>query len=117
MNDNDTITYTAILKFKSFDTLKEITKESLLHLINNDSFEIDYFGGELDNQADYIDAEMENDIKNHSFLTFYFDMALTKEPNFEADNNQVIKIISEAINEYNLQDVRNFGKDVDVYLY
>lgn len=112
-----TITYTAILKFKNFDTLTAITKDRLLYLINNNPFEIDYFGGELDNQADYMDDEMKADFNNHSFYTFYFDMASDVEPNFEADNNQIIEIITKAINENELQDVRNDGKDVDVYLY
>ncbi|RAK21599.1 hypothetical protein B0I03_10531 [Flavobacterium aquaticum] len=112
-----TITYTVILKFNNFDTLTAITKERLIYLINNNPFEIEYFGGELDNQADYMDEEMEQDFNNHSFHTFHFDLESSDEPNFEADNQEVIEILTKAINENEIKDVRNDGKDVEVFLY
>lgn len=44
-----------------------------IQLIENKLVKVDYFGIEPDNQADYINAEMQDKIDNNTFINIYFE--------------------------------------------
>lgn len=111
------ITYTAILEFLTFDLNTAINKERLLYLIANNPFRIEYFGGELDNQADYIDEETEKELMKYSYFTFHFDLPAEKVVDFDLKNEEMVVILSEVISKNELKDVRNDGKDATIYIY
>lgn len=110
-------TYTVILQFSKIFLSSDIQKEHLLNIIQYNNFKIDYIGGELDNQADYIDEETEKEQMKYSYFTIHFDLPAEKVVDFELNNEELVSILSEVISKNELKDVRNDGKDATIYIY
>ena len=107
--------YTVILEFKKFEPFESITKEILIDLIKFNDFSTEYFGGELDNGIDYIDEETQIKIDNHSYLTLHFE--LPYGTNTKTSNIELIEILINIIEKYELKEIRNYDKDVEVYIF
>lgn len=112
-----TSTYTIILEFDLMDFTNSYSKNMLIDLIKKEEFKIDYIGGELDNPADYIDEEMQTKIDNHSYITFHFDLDSNEVLNLNSNNQEITELLIKQINQYELKEVRNYDKDLDVYIY
>lgn len=108
--------YTLILQFNKNEFPFEFSKNDLLLLIQSTAFDIDYFGVEIDNQADYINEQMKEWVSNNSFITLHFEAV--EKIVFNTIKSEVEKkeIILKIINESSFQEVRNYGKDLEIYL-
>ena len=110
-------TYKIILEFKLMDFTNLFSKDNLIELIKKEEFEIEYGGGEQDNQADYIDEEMQTKIDNHSYVTFYFDLNSKLVHNIVLNTQEVSELLINQIKKNELKEVRNYGKDLDIYIH
>jgi hypothetical protein len=75
---------------------------------------VDYFGIEIDNEADYMDAEMKSVSDNTSYFNFYFDT----EDDIEyrsLSKIEVGELISRLFKKSLQIEVRTDNKDVTIY--
>ena len=72
---------------------------------------IDYFGIEHDNHADYIDEEMQETIDNTTYITFHFDY-----PEIDYDklnDQQTLQLIVDLMEQQKIGEVKIDDKDID----
>ncbi|BDU27709.1 hypothetical protein [Flavobacterium sp. GSB-24] len=84
-------------------------------LISNNLVEIDYFGIEPDNQADYIDAEMQDKIDNNTIINIYFEGDQIDYNSFSAE--EILNLASKILKEPK-EGTRVVAdqKDIDIYV-
>jgi len=84
-------------------------------LLRNNLVEIDYFGLEPDNQADFINEEMQNKIDKYTIINIYFEGDEIDYSSFSPEEtlNLAVKLLSEP-----KQGSRAVAdkKDIDIYL-
>lgn len=86
------------------------------HLIENNRTKIDYFGGEIDNPADYIDEEMQKEIDNSTFVEISFESE--DEIDYHSiEPHEVYNIILDQIESAKERITQTDGKDITVSLY
>lgn len=84
-------------------------------LISNKLVEIDYFGIELDNQADYVDAEMQDKIDNNTIINIYFEGDQIDYNSFSPD--EILNLASKILKEPKEGSrVEADNKDIDIYV-
>jgi hypothetical protein len=84
-------------------------------LINHKLVEIDYFGIEPDNQADYVDAEMQDKIDNNTIINIYFEGDQIDYNSFSSD--EILNLASKILNEpQEGTRVEANDKDIDIYV-
>ena len=71
---------------------------------------IDYFGYEVDNLPDYVDEEMDNEIRSSCYITFHFN-----HPQ-EIDQQTAIEFIKFAMTDDRIDRIESDGKDIDVVI-
>lgn len=84
-------------------------------LISNNLVEIDYFGIEPDNQADFINEEMQAKIDNNTIINIYFEGDQIDYNSFSAD--EILNLASKILNDTKEGTrVEANEKDIDIYV-
>lgn len=84
-------------------------------LITSNLVNIDYFGCEQDNQADYIDDQMQDTIDNTTYITFHFNYP---EIDYEKyDEVETLQLIVDVIEQKKIREVKIDDKDVEYFIY
>ena len=96
---------------------KEKIKNLVSVLINKNLCNVEYFGGELDNQADYIDETEQKRIDSTTFLTFHFDTDTNEIIDYSQNKDSILNKVLFILRENKIRDVISDGKDIDVYIY
>lgn len=109
------INHTIILTTPKIDipasNIIDFTKELIITNLLN----IDYFGGELDNQADYIDEKMQDKIDNTTYITFHFNYS---EIDYDKLNEvETLQLIVDVLEQQNIGEVIVDDKDVECFIY
>jgi len=91
--------------------------EIINNLIHNNLVNIDYFGSELDNQADYIDEEMALKMATSTYITFHFEQNLINEVDYDGDEELTLNIILSVIMENQIREVLVDENEIEVYIY
>jgi hypothetical protein len=76
---------------------------------------IDYFGSEQDNQADYIDEKMQNTIDTTTYITFHFDYPEIDYDKFNEE--ETLQLIVDVIEQQKIGEVKIDDKDIDFFIY
>lgn len=88
----------------------EFTKE----LIASNLLNIDYFGAEMYNQADYQDAEMIDKHNGTTIITFHFEH---HEINYDSfTENETFQFIINLLEQEKIGQVIIDEKDVEIYI-
>lgn len=101
-------------------TPKRILEESgflklTAQLISHNLVDIDYFGIEPDNQADYIDAEMQDKIDNNTIINIYFEGDQIDYNSFSPE--EILNLASRILKEPKEGTrVEANEKDIDIYV-
>jgi hypothetical protein len=112
------VTHTLILTTPKFEIPSNPNIiEIINNLIHNNLVNIDYFGGQLDNQADFIDVEMELKINSTSFLTFHFDLNDDADIDYGNDEETTLNSLISILMENKIREVIVDEKDIKVYIY
>lgn len=84
-------------------------------LISNNLVEIDYFGIEPDNQADFIDEEMQDKIDNNTIINIYFEEEQIDYNSFSAE--EILSLATKLLKEPK-EGTRVVAdeKDIDIYV-
>lgn len=67
------IQHTLIISTPKIERTENVTPSAIHELIRKGLTTIDYFGLEIDNQADFIDDEMQAKIDKFIFIDIYFE--------------------------------------------
>jgi ABC-type microcin C transport system permease subunit YejE len=86
-------------------------------LVHNNLVNIDYFGGEMDNQADYVDESMQELINSTSYITLHFDQMASDSIEYDIDEESALNLVISILMENQIRDVTVDKKDIDVYIY
>lgn len=107
--------HTLILSTAKLHIPEAITITYVTNLLHRGLLLIEYFGIQIDNQPDYIDADMEEASHKISYVDFHFD---TEEPiDYDAMSiTDVEHLIDNTIKHSDKIDLRTDGKDIAVYL-
>jgi hypothetical protein len=84
-------------------------------LIENNLTSVDYFGAELDNQADYIDNDMQVKIDNNVYINIYFETTVEIEYSLQTDEKIYCLLIDLLDNSIN-SETRVNDNDIDIYI-
>lgn len=88
----------------------------ITQLIDDKIVEIDYFGIEPDNQADFIDADMQSKIDNNTFINIYFQGDDIDYNSFSAD--EILNLAINVLNEpKRTSDIKTDENEINIYLY
>jgi hypothetical protein len=113
-----TQTHTIILTTSRFEIPSNTNViEILNNLIHNNLLNIDYFGGELDNQADYLDEEMTNKIATTSFITLHFDQNTSDDIDYNSDEETILNLMASTLMENQIKEVLVDEKDIEIFIY
>lgn len=107
--------HTLILSTAKIAIPENVTINFITSLINRGLTGVEYFGPELDNQADFIEPEMKLASEEITYFEFFFE---TEEP-IEYDQlseSDVDGCILDIIQKTANIDMRADGKDVTIYL-
>ena len=83
-------------------------------IIQSNIANIDYFGIEQDNQADYIDEKIQNTIDNTTYITFHFDYPEIDYDKY--DEVQTLQLIIDIIENNKIYEVKKVDKDIDIVI-
>ena len=113
-----TKTHTLVLSTPRFDiqsspNVIEITNS----LIHSNLVNVDYFGSELDNQADYIDEEMALKMATSTYITFHFDENVASKVDYDCEEEQVLNLILSIIMENQIREVMVYENEIEIYIY
>lgn len=106
--------HTVILETSNKEIPKGQIVPFVLDLISKDQFLVDYFGCELDHQADYIDEEMQHKIDTKTVITINFE---TEEP---IDYDSLTSFEASALISHNLKhpsDIEIIVEDNDITIH
>jgi len=108
--------HTLILSTAKVTIPDVITIDQVTSLINRGLTGIEYFGVELDNDADYIDNDMKAASEEITYMEFFFE---TEEAiKYEALSiEEVNELILDAIKKSARIDIEADHKDVTLYLH
>nr|WP_181716107.1 hypothetical protein [Flavobacterium sp.]QJS06631.1 hypothetical protein [Flavobacterium sp.] len=106
--------HTLILSAKKFILPKAGQCKLVLSLIRNNEIEIDYFGMEIDNSADYQDEEMELKIKTTSFINFFFEDNEIEYSKYSKE--EILKLAENLLSKSPDMIVSEDNKDIDLYI-
>lgn len=107
--------HTLILSTAKLHVPEEFPITYITNLLHQGLLGIEYFGIEIDNQPDYIDADLEEASHKISYIDFHFGT----EETIDYDSLSVIeveKLIDDIIKKAGRVDLRSDGKDITVYL-
>ncbi|KVV16343.1 hypothetical protein [Flavobacterium sp. TAB 87] len=85
----------------------------VLCLIENNKVDIDYFGVEIDNPADYMDEEMEAKIKNTTYINIHFEDEEIEYSKYSKE--EILKLAKNLL--VNLADIKISADDKDIDIY
>ena len=91
--------------------------ELINSLVHNNLCNIEYFGDELDNQADFVDDSEQARIDSTTFITLHFDQSSTDDIDYNLNEESVLNLILTVISENQIKQVIVDEKDVDIYIY
>lgn len=107
--------HTLILSTTKTTIPTDIKIDFVTNLINRGLALTEYFGVEIDNQADYVSQDMQKVSTDITYIEIYFDTE--KEINYEAlREDEVDELILNIISHSDKLEMRTNGKDVVVYL-
>jgi len=107
--------HTLILSTAKLTIPNVITMDMVTSLINRGLTGVEYFGIEIDNQADYIDEDMKAASEEITYIEFYFDT----EESIDYDSlslEEVNALILDIIKKSTQIEIRADEKDVTLYL-
>ena len=112
-----TKTHTLILSTPRFEIQSNPNVIEIVNiLIHNNLVNIDYFGGELDNQADYIDEEMALKIATSTYITFHIEQNLINEVDYDGDEELILNLVLSIIMENQIREVLVDENEIEVYI-
>lgn len=84
-------------------------------LIANELVEVDYFGAEPDNQADYVDEEMQDKLDKFTFINIYFEGEEIDYSSFS--DIEILKLATKVLSDpkEGSRAVAN-ENDIDIYI-
>ena len=113
-----TQTHTLIISTPRLDIPENPNIIELINgLVHNNLCNIEYFGGELDNQADYIDDEMAIKIASSTYITLHFDQNSINEVDYDLPEDNVLNLMLDVIMENQIREVIVDEKDIEIYIY
>lgn len=113
-----TQTHTLILSTPKLDLpFNPNVVELINSLVHNNLCNIEYFGGELDNQADYVDESEQARIDSTTFITLHFNQNTTDEVDYNLNEESVLNLILNVISENQIREMIVDDKDVEIYIY
>lgn len=105
--------HTLILETTKLELPNNIGVEFVTKLINSGLVTVEYFGIEVDNQADYESDEMINASKEKTYIEINFDT--DHEINYNAlSENERIEFVSNVLKYSEKPDFRTDGKDLTI---
>lgn len=112
-----TKTHTLILSTPRFEIKSNPNVIEIINdLIHNNLVNIDYFGYELDNQADYIDEEMALKMATSTYITFHFEQNLISEVDYKSDEETTLNLILNIVMENQIREVLVDENEIEVYI-
>lgn len=107
--------HTIILSTAKVIIPENVTIEFVSNLITNSITMIDYIGPEIDNQEDYVSAEIKKASDQITYIMFHFDTI--EDLGYESLNDEDIRhLIGDLLQESEDMEVRAGEKDITVYL-
>jgi len=108
--------HTVILSTTKTEITKDSSCDTIAHLINRGIAMVDYFGVELDNDADYIADDMKDVSNDITYIEIHFE---TEEPiDYDSLNEvEVDNLILDLLANTENKEVRCFGKDITLYMH
>ncbi|MCK8143186.1 hypothetical protein MW871_14950 [Flavobacterium sp. I-SCBP12n] len=108
-------THTLIFSVPKLQIPEVLTIEFVINIIKNDLASIDYFGFEIDNQADYTDFEQQEVNDKNTYIDFNFSTPNVVE--YKAlSKTEIDTLILEIIENSESIELRADHKDVTIYL-
>lgn len=107
--------HTIILSTKKINYPDSISKELVSGLIKDKKVQMDYFGIEPDNQADYLDASMQEIIERSTIINIYFESNIIDYNSFSEDEiyNYALALLDDP--EAVLEPHSNIN-EIDIYV-
>lgn len=91
--------------------------EMLNDMVHNNLCNIEYFGGELDNQADYVDESEQLKINSTTYLTIHFDLESSNTIDYNSSEDIVLNKMLTVLMENQIREVLVDEKDIEIYIY
>jgi hypothetical protein len=109
--------HTLILSLPKFDIPYQPNVIDIINTaIHNNLVNIDYFGPELNNAADYIDAEMKIKIISTTYITLHFDYDFQKKLSYASSEDEIFSFIVSILMKQPVQKVILNEKDIEIYM-
>lgn len=113
-----TNTHTIILSTERIGIVDNFNPKKLVSLlINKNLCRLEYFGGELDNQADYVDESEQRRIDNTTFITLHFDTDSLDSIEYIQNEEHVLNKTLAILNDKNIREFNTDGKDIEIFIY
>lgn len=91
--------------------------EMVNEMVHNNLCNIEYFGGELDNQADYVDESEQLKINSTTYLTIHFDLESSNTLDYNSSEESVLNKMLTILMENQIREVLIDEKDMEIYIY
>ena len=89
----------------------------LNELVHNNLCNIEYFGGELDNQLDYVDENEQIKINSSTYITLYFDLDISNTVDYNSNEEIILNQMLTLLMETQIREVLVDDKDIEIYIY
>ncbi|MEC4048750.1 hypothetical protein OX284_004855 [Flavobacterium sp. SUN046] len=89
----------------------------LSRLYRENKLNLECFGGELNNQADYLDDEMVNKKNNTTTITIHFDQESNIDFNYNSDIGLVLNFVFDLLTPENVKQVIIEDNELEIYIY
>ncbi|MCK8142968.1 hypothetical protein MW871_13795 [Flavobacterium sp. I-SCBP12n] len=83
-------------------------------LIDENEMEIDYFGIEIDNPADYLDEQMKLKISTTSFITIHFECDKIDYSRYS--DEAILKFIIDVLHCDEEKEIKADDKDIEIII-
>lgn len=107
--------HTLILSTSKVHIPEAINIDFIIHLVNRGLTAIDYFGYEIDNQADYVEEDMKLASAGISYFEFNFDTEESIDYG-SLDTEQIYNLLFDIIEKSANIEMRTDEKDIIIYL-
>ncbi|MBP4142023.1 hypothetical protein J3S90_09430 [Flavobacterium sp. P4023] len=86
----------------------------VISLIDENEMEIDYFGIEIDNPADYLDEQMKLKINTTSFITIHFECDKIDYGSYS--DEAVLNFITDVLRYDEEKEIKADDKDIEIII-
>ena len=112
-------THKLVLDFPRFDTHANsdiISNDRLFYFIIDKPFNVSYFGEDFQGSTGNLDLKTMHDRIQSSFFTLHFNADDSKVKNYNLSEEDIVNLLDNVLDHDPIKDVRNDGKDVEVFL-